>query len=689
MLRSYMNWTFRFAAGLPLAALALILATTSGETAIPPQPLAGLAAVLLVGVLAAAGGAEPRRWLDLPAAALLGIAASHILLFPGLPRGHDVFHHVWGVWAVAREARLAESPGDLLPLWVHGLGMGMPLLQFYGPAGFAVSLPFSLAGLAPVAALKAAFLTFGAVGSMGMYLAVARWTGNRRAALVAAAAYAFAPYRLIDVHYRAAFGESAGLAVLPFLLLLGSAAVREGGWRRLAAGAAAAGLLIVTHPISALIAAVGLGIWTVAELLLDRRGVAARVGRLACVWLLGAALAGFFVVPFAAESRYTSVERLARGEERTIFTGYGLTLSDLLERRLWESLHGTTPTMDPRNGTDEEMPYYFGLVLLSLIPLGAGRSSRLPAGLAWTTLAALALSLRPAAGAVSIVFPPLAVLQFPWRFLGLAAFGTAALAGAATVRLLDAAGGRRWGLLIPGALAALLVFDAFPYTGAPEWFPAYEGFAYLRKPDPDCGRPWGCWETARIDPPYAVRSSGFLLPPADPGIDTSYFCCAFPELQTPIVRALSRESRQPQVLIRAGVSVFVRPGNQALVRLPGTPYASLRHARGRTEPRPFTRGGGEIRVRLDGRPGLVVVLEEYFPGWQVLTDEGWEEVRPTRTGLLRTRVAAGQTEVRFRFRRWSRPRIAGWLLTGLTALGLAGLCAWRPRRREARPPDRG
>jgi hypothetical protein len=522
-----------------------------------------------------------------------------------------------------------------------------------------------------------------------MYLAVARWTGDRRAALVAAAAYAFAPYRLIDVHYRVALGESAGLAVLPFVLLFGSAAVREGGWRRLAAGAATAALLIFTHPISALIAAVGLGIWTAVELALDRRDVLARIGRLAGVWLLGAALAGFFVVPFAAESRYTSVERLARGEERGMFTGYGLTLSDLLERRLWDRLHSTAPAADPRDGTDEEMPYYFGLVLLSLIPLGAGRSSKLPPGLAWTTLAALALSLRPVAGVVSAVFPPLAVLQFPWRFLGLAAFGAAALAGAATVRLLDAAGGRRWGMLIPGAVAALLVFDAFPYAGAPEWFPAYEGFAYVRKSDPDCGRPGGCWEAVRIDPPYAVRSSGFLLPPTDPRIDTSYFCCAFPEFQTPEIRALSRNSRQPDVLIRAGVSVFVRPGSRTLVRLPAIPYATLRHNRGQLRPQPFTRGGGEIRVRLDGRPGLVVVLEEYFPGWEVLTDEGWKEVRPTRTGLLRTRVTAGQMEARFRFRRWTRPRTAGWLLTGLTVLGLAALCAWPPRRREAPPPGRG
>src|SRR6185436_5249148 len=89
MLWPFMSWTFRAAAVLPLAALALLLATTEGETAIRPRPLAGLAAVLLVGVLAAAGGqriTRPKRWIDLGAAALLGIAASHLLLFPGLPR---------------------------------------------------------------------------------------------------------------------------------------------------------------------------------------------------------------------------------------------------------------------------------------------------------------------------------------------------------------------------------------------------------------------------------------------------------------------------------------------------------------------------------------------------------------------------------------------------------------------------
>lgn len=606
----------------------------------------------------------------LVAAALLGIAASHQLLLPGLPRGHDTFHHAWGVWAVAREARLA---GDLMPLWVHGLGLGMPLLQFYGPTAFAVALPFSLAGLAPADALKAAFLVFGAVASLGMYLAALRWTGDRRAALVAATAYAFAPYRLIDVHYRAAFGESAALAVLPFVLLYGSAAIRDGGWRRMTMGAAALGLLVVTHPVSAMMAGIGLGVWTVAEL-----KAPARIGRFAAVLLLGTALAGFFVVPFVAEVRHTGLGRLAHGDERSLFAAQGLTPGDLLERRPWTRLLSTMPAMDPRDGTDEEMPYYFGWVLLALALLGARRSG----GLAWMTLAALVLSLRPVAGAASALFPPLAALQFPWRFLGLAACGASALAGVAAVRLLR--GGPRRALLVPIGLAALLVLDALPYTGAAERFPSYEGLAYIRQTG-------SRWETVPIDPPYALRSTGLLLPPTDAGIDTSYFCCAYPDFQTPQARALSQPPRQPDVLIRAGVGLFARPGTGTLVRLPAEPYAALHRGRGRSEARPFTRTGGEIAVKLDRKPGAVTVLEAYFPGWQVLTDEGWKEVEPTRTGLLRARVVRGQTEARFRFRRWTRPRIAGWLVTGLTALGLAGmvLSAGRPRPREVPPPARG
>jgi len=631
-------------------------------TAIQPNGPVLIATVLLFAVLAGFGGRKPRPWLDLPLAALLGLAASHLLFAPGLPRGHDTLAHLWGVWAVGREA----ATGDLAALWLHRIGMGTPLLQFYGPLAFYTTVPFSLAGLSPADAFKAGFLIFGALSGVTMYLAVSRWTGDRRAGLVAAAAYAFAPYRLLDAHYRAAFAETAALALLPLLFLLAGAAVREGGRRRIAGAAVVAALLILTHPISALMTALGFGVWTLAEILADRRSAVRIAARLVGVWLLGIALAGFFVLPFVEGIEHVEVRRLARGESRA-FSQHGLVPGDLVERRAWDGFLPAVPKADPRNGTDKEMPFYIGLVLLALLPLGFGWRGA-PRGLPWVCLAGLALPMDPVPAWLASLFPPFVAIQFPWRFLGLATFGAAALAGVAAARILDRGRERRWTLLVPGLLAALLVLDAAPYTGAADWFPAYQGLGYARRPNPDCGRRWGCWEHVPVEPPYPLRVSGLFLPPSrgtGPYGDVSLFCCAYPEFQAP-----SALRRGRIILARSGVGMFVGYREQKLGRLDAKPYATWRRERGRPRPRSFRRGGGEIVVELDGRPGNVVVLEEYLPGWQVLAGDGWREVEPTRAGLLQGWAAAGQKEVRFRYDRWTRPRILGCLLTVLTAAGL-------------------
>jgi hypothetical protein len=631
---------------------------------IPPQWMVLLAAAVLFAVLAGTGGEKPRPWRDLPLAAAMGLAAGHLLFLPGIPRGHDTMHHLWGVWAVAREA----GSGSLL--WLHGLGMGMPVLQFYGPGTFYATLPLSLAGMSPMAVVKAGFLAFGALAAMTMYFAVTRWTGDRRAGLVAAAAYAFAPYRLLDTQYRAAFGECAALALLPLVFLFGMEAIRGGGRRPMAFAALAAALLIVTHPISALMSAIGLGLWTLSDF--------RKLHRNAGVWLLGAALAGFFVVPFAAGLRSLEVGRIAQGSQRDYLYQHGLDLRDLLWRRPWNGLQVSSPAGDPAEGTQQEMPFYFGLGLLALLPL-AGKESK---GLPWVVLVALILSMGKVAAWISLWVPGLAAIQFPWRFLGLATFGAAAGAGFAAVRLLAF---RRWTVLIPGVIAGLLILDAAPFTGAADWLPSYERFGWIHEPDPDCGRPWGCWEHEPVDPPYPLRAAGLFLPPPDPETDIGLFCCSYPEYATPAVREAFTPVGNHGVLARAGVGLFVGPYTQQLVGLGAAPYAVRLGRRQEVKPLRFQRGGGEIRVESDGRPGTVLVLEQYFPGWQVLGKEAWQEVRPTRAGLLKARVTAGQKEVRFRFQRWTGPRIAGWLITGLAFLAVLLMA----RRKEDPPPDRG
>ncbi len=646
------------ALAVPILMVPVLLAATSGETAIQPRILAAIAAVAMIALAAiAAGRGEGRRWIDLAVSAALGIAASHLLLFaPGLPWGHDTFHHLWGVWAVSREIAW-DNP---LPLWLHGIGFGLPLLELYGPAGFYVALPFSLAGMGPAAALKGAFLAFGALGAAGTNAAVLRWTGDRRAALVAAAAYAFAPYRLLDQHYRAAFGESAGMALFPFLFLLATEAMRTGGRRRMAAGMAISAVLLVTHPISALIGAVGLGIWMLASP--DRRS---GMLRLVGIWLGGAALAGFFLLPFAAGLRHTGLGGLAMGNEKSLFETHGLAPADLLERRLWAHLDISLPSTDPQDGTDAEMPFYFGLVLLALAPFGAFARRGASRPLSWLTASALAVTLKPVAGALLVVVPSLAVLQFPWRFLGLAAFGASALAGLAAARLLEMGEGRRWAAVVPGALAALLAFDAFPYTGAPGWLPVRQDLAAPREAPP-------------------LRAAGLVLPSED---DTSYFCCAYSEFSPRPAWNTVTSPRDRAVLVRAGVGLVAEPGSLNSVRLAAEPYAVQRWDQKRAEARLLHRSRGEITVEVKAEGGMVQVLEAFYPGWQVWSEDGWRDVEPTADGFLQAPVEPGAgTTVRFRFDRWAPVRMAGRLLTGATAAVLLMACAGWPRRRVAPPP---
>lgn len=589
---------------------------------------------------------KPRpSWTDLLLAGLLGLAAGHIFLVPGIPRGHDTLHHLWGVWAVARESGST--------LWLHGLGLGMPVLQFYGPGTFYATLPLSLLGLSPVAVVKAGFLGFGILAALTMHFAVSRWTGNRQAALVAAVAYAFAPYRLLDTQYRAAFGECAALALLPLVFLFGSQAAREGGWRRIATAAVPAALLIVTHPISAMMSALGLAVWTFP-----------RLHRNAGVWLLGAALAGFFVVPFVFGLKHLEVGRIAEGAQRDYLYQHGLDLRDLLWRRPWSSLEVSSPAGDPDEGTHREMPFYFGIGLLLLLPLARHENAK---GLPWMVLIALALCMGKLAAWISLYVPGLAAIQFPWRFLGLATFGAAAGAGFAMLRL------PRWA---PGLVAALLILDAAPFTGAADWLPPYERFGWIHRSDSG-------WKHEPVDPPYPLRAAGYFLPP--PGEGPGLFCCAYPEYTSPAARQAFTPVERHAVLARAGVSLFVGPGTQELVRLDPAPYAVRLGRRKEVKTLPFQRGRGKIRVESDGRPGTVLVLEQYFPGWQVLGPNGWREVKPTRTGLLKARVVAAQEEVRFRFRRWTGPRIAGWALTGLASLAVLALA----RRKADHPPGRG
>ena len=108
---------------------------------------------------------------------------------------------------------------------------------------------FHLLGLGLTAAVKMAWALWFIVGATGIYRLARRWWGSA-AALVAALAYTYAPYHLVDIYVRAAVAEFAALAIAPWVLLSFVSVWETPTAVHAARAALALGALLLTHTMA-------------------------------------------------------------------------------------------------------------------------------------------------------------------------------------------------------------------------------------------------------------------------------------------------------------------------------------------------------------------------------------------------------------------------------------------------------
>jgi hypothetical protein len=661
------RWLPTLALVLPLAGAALVPVVTAGRTAVPTPAWVGVAVALAL-VLALARGGAPSARRDLPVAAGLGLAAAAAHLPGDLVLGHDVFDHAWGAWAYLQ----AWRGGDFLPIWLHHLGVGQPMPLFYGPLAFWAMAPAAATGGGAARMLASGAVLASVVSALSAWLATARWSGDRRAALVAAAALAYAPYRLLDANYRIAIAESWAIALFPLALLAHERLLAGATARRFVAAAAATAAVALAHPLSLPPLAAALAVVALAHPgwrapRASAAALARALGRGAGAGLAGLGAAGFFVVPLVAELRFLPLEFSTAERGRLTYVGQGLHPLDLVARRLWDRVAYAESGRQPAGA--DEMSFYFGLVLLGALAAGLVLARRAAPGSPLGPLAlaggfALVSSLWVVAR-VEGLLPGLPVLQFPWRFLG-AATALAALAAGFVVAALPVAGRRaRW---LATALALALVADGFPFTGAVARLERSEALTVSSR------RVEGELSGLVIRPPWPMRVHGSIFPPDRCCADVGQAGLVYREYMTHGTRKLTQD------LMRSGVGLMVTsPGDEFEIRpFRGLPYASREP--GPRRPREalrFERGGGEIVVELpDRRGGRVVVAEQWFPGWLVEAGGAARRAARSREGLLRVVVPEGVDRVRFRFDRWRWDRTLGWLLSAASVAALL-LAAWR------------
>lgn len=396
------------------------------------------------------------RLLRAPITALWPLCLVVVLSFPalrplmeaGYPEGHDSLVHLF---------RLVEfhrlfSDGELYPRWFpdFALGYGYPLLNFYSPLTYFLSEAFYLAGFGYINAVKLTVASSIVVSGLGMYLYVHHVLRNRSAALLAAVAYVYLPYRLVDVYIRGAFAEAISLAFLPLLLLSFHVLASKGAVTHLFISALLLAGLFLTHP--AVIFFVPILVAYVFVVAVLSSSPCKRIYLATAALLAGLAMSSFYWLPALGEQGFASPENFAL---------LGITPSSQLIK--WADMAQRHLLFNYREfpfkmGMAEAALAIAGLVVMALAFIRR-RTTLLPL-LVFPAFGILLLFLMSPLSALFWEKVPLTgSIQFPWRLLAFVGLcSSVCISWIATLRRLGAyAAAIACGVLIASSTLSLPV----------------------------------------------------------------------------------------------------------------------------------------------------------------------------------------------------------------------------------------
>lgn len=111
--------------------------------------------------------------------------------------------------------------GNFIPRWSGQIiyGYGYPLFLFVYPLPYYLASLFHTIGFTFINSFKIILAFSFIVSGIAMYLFVKEELKNKFSAFFAALIYLFAPYHLVDMHYRVSVGEVLAFAILPLCFL--------------------------------------------------------------------------------------------------------------------------------------------------------------------------------------------------------------------------------------------------------------------------------------------------------------------------------------------------------------------------------------------------------------------------------------------------------------------------------------
>lgn len=411
--------------------------------------------------------AAPPLWRDslFWLALLLSLFAVAPFMLPGYFWGaNDARHHVYFLFEYDR----LVQDGIWWPRWSpdFAFGYGYPFFNIYGPfSHFLAELLLHFLGFSHVAAIKTVFGLSIVACAAAMYAFGRAWLG-RGPGLIAAVAYVYAPYHLLNLYVRANLAESMAFVWLPLCLLAVRQATLRRSFRWLAGAALSyAGLMLTSNLVFVLFTPL-LGLYLLVLILTTGEPVAPTTAARLRAWigrglapvlglLAGLGLSAVFWLPMLLERQYVRVDQWFDG--RYAFQNNFLYFFQLFSPRWGFGIS--------QAGPDDPIGFQLGAALLAFAAAGLllawprlARTDRWQA-LCFTAAAAVTaffgLAWSQPLWNLPIVGTILGFAQFPWRWFSIATLCLSILAGLAVLP-----GAGRRGLDLPLLISALLLLAA-------------------------------------------------------------------------------------------------------------------------------------------------------------------------------------------------------------------------------------
>lgn len=343
------------------------------------------------------------------------------LLKPGYFPMHDDIQ-LMRVW----EMRLCLQDNQIPCRWVPdmALGYGYPQFNFYPPLPYYLMSLINLAGASLVNSVKAGFLLTFLLALWGMYHLAEHFWQSRWAGAASSLLYLYLPYRAMNVYVRGAMGEIWAMAWFPWIFYFLDKYLLtkdKNHWLGLSLSLAA---LATSHLISLLMLLPLLIAWTLVRLArLDYRhsGIGLLID-LATAGILGASISAFYWLPAMLEKSSVHIDSMIMGYFNYISHFVGL--NQLLFNTHWgygSSLAGPYDDISFLLGIWHWLLPITGMIIIWLNRRSSTADRYKLTGLViagWLYL----FMIHPRSLPIWQIIPPLAWLQFPWRFLAVAGF---------------------------------------------------------------------------------------------------------------------------------------------------------------------------------------------------------------------------------------------------------------------------